>query len=107
MGAQRLRRWALVPGFIALCAVAMVLGAFAQRLPCLQSERGPTGGQPELNWSNERPFADYCYSDVVALYVADHLDQSGEFPYRTSWVTGAGTTARQVHYLEYPVLTGL
>jgi uncharacterized membrane protein len=107
MGGSRLRRLALVPGLITLCAVAMVLGAFAQRLPCLQSEPGPAGSPPELNWANERPFADYCYSDVIALYVGDHLDQPSEFPYRTSWVSGAGTPARQVHYLEYPVLTGL
>jgi uncharacterized membrane protein len=106
VSAQRLRRWALAPGFVALCAVAMVLGAFAQRLPCLQSERGLLG-PAELNWSNERPFADYCYSDVIALYTADRLDQPGEMPYRTSWVEGAGTAPRQVHYVEYPVLTGL
>lgn len=106
MSAQRLRRWALAPGFIALCAVAMVLGAFAQRLPCLQSDRGPLG-QSELNWGDQRAFADYCYSDVIALYTGDHLDQPAELPYRTSWVSGAGTPARQVHYVEYPVLTGL
>jgi uncharacterized membrane protein len=83
----------------------MVLGSFAQRLPCLQSARGP-GGALELNWSNERPYADYCYSDVIALYTVDRLDQPGEIPYRTSWVSGAGP-ARQVQYVEYPVLTGL
>jgi uncharacterized membrane protein len=89
-----------------MCAVAMVLGAFAQRLPCTQSVRDAQG-QFELNWSNERPFAYYCYSDVIALYPADHLDQPGEFPYKTSWVENAGTPSSQVHYVEYPVLTGL
>jgi uncharacterized membrane protein len=91
---------------VALCAFAMTVGAFAQRLPCTQSDRSPQG-QLELNWANERPFAYYCYSDVIALYTVDRLDQAGEFPYKTSWVENAGTPARQVHYVEYPVLIGL
>jgi uncharacterized membrane protein len=106
VSALRPRSWYLAPLLVALCAVAMVLGAAAQRLPCTQSYSGPQG-QAELNWSNDRPFVYYCYSDVIALYLADQLGRPGEFPYRTSWVEGAGTPARQVHYLEYPVLTGL
>jgi uncharacterized membrane protein len=105
MSALGLRRWSLAAWCVMLGAVVMSLGAFAQRLPCLQSDRDPQG-QITLNWSNDRPFVYYCYSDVVALYSADRLDQAGEFPYRTSWVTGAGTPI-QVQYVEYPVLTGL
>ena len=95
-----------IPSVVAACAVAMVLGAFAQRVPCTESSRDAQG-QYELNWSNERPFTYYCYSDVIALYGADQLDRPGEFPYETSWVEDAGTPAAQVHYVEYPVLTGL
>jgi uncharacterized membrane protein len=106
MSAPGFRRWSLAACFVMLAAVAMLLGAFAQRLPCIQSYRN-SQGQIALNWSNDRPYAYYCYSDVIALYSVDRLDVAGEFPYRTSWVTGAGTPARQVHYVEYPVLTGL
>jgi uncharacterized membrane protein len=100
-------RRALAPTVVVgLCAFVVVLGAFAQRLPCTASARNPQG-QLELNWSNGRPFDDYCYSDVIALYLADHLDQPGEFPYQTSWIENPGTNAQQRHYVEYPVLTGL
>jgi uncharacterized membrane protein len=100
-------RRALAPAVvIGLCAFVVVLGAFAQRLPCTASDRNAQG-QLELNWSNGRPFDDYCYSDVIALYLADHLGQPGEFPYRTSWIENPGTPAQQRHYVEYPVLTGM
>jgi len=100
-------RWPLGASMtVMLVATAMVLGAFAQRLPCLQSTRD-SQGQIALDWSNGRPFTDYCYTDVVALYLADQLDRPGEFPYRTSWVENAGTPFAQLHYVEYPVLTGL
>jgi len=84
----------------------MVIVSLVQRLPCTESYQ-PTPGVVELNWSNERPFTYYCYSDVIALYGADQFDQPGNFPYKTSWVENPGTPLRQVHYVEYPVLTGL
>lgn len=100
------RRRSLSAELVAVCAVAVMLLAFVQRLPCVQNVRG-AGGQLELDWSNQRPFVDYCYSDVIALYGDDHIEQSGAFPYKTSWIENAGTPAQQVHYVEYPVLTGL
>ena len=96
-------RRALAPWIVVAAAVAMVLVSFAQRLPCTQSDRAPSG-QLELNWSNDRQLVYFCYSDVIALYTSDHI-AGGGFPYKTSWVTGSDPT--QVNYVEYPVLTGL
>jgi uncharacterized membrane protein len=94
---------ALAPWIVVAAAVAMLLLSFAQRLPCTQSYRAPSG-QLELNWGNDRPFVYFCYSDVIGLYTGDHI-AGGAFPYKTSWVETANTP--QVHYVEYPVLTGL
>lgn len=101
-----MRKPAITSTLVLACAAAMLLISFVQRLPCTQSYQ-PSPGATELNWSNERPFTYYCYSDVIALYGGDHFDQAGNFPYKTSWVENAGTPQRQVHYVEYPVLTGL
>ena len=96
----------ITPALVAIGAAAMLSVSFVQRLPCTQSYQ-PTPGASELNWSNGRPFVYYCYSDVIALYGDDHLDHPGDFPYKSSWVANAGTPLSQVHYVEYPVLTGL
>jgi uncharacterized membrane protein len=95
----------LTPVVVVACAVTVLMLAFVERLPCTQSQL--VSGQSQLNWGNERPFKYYCYSDVIALYGGDHFDQPGNFPYKTSWVENAGTSQSQVHYVEYPVLTGL
>lgn len=85
----------------------MALGlGWVQKSPCLDTYRS-AGGALALDWRGGRQFADMCYSDVVALYGAERLDQPGMFPYETSWVEGAGTPARHVRYMEYPVLTGV
>src|SRR6266540_4901765 len=43
-------------------------------------------------WSDYKQYKQFCYTDVLALYYAEELDQ-GKVPYRD-------------HAVEYPVLTG-
>lgn len=88
------------------CAIATLMIALAQRLPCTQSDRNAQG-QLQLAWSGDRQYVDYCYSDIIALYSADRLDQPGAFPYRTSWVDATDASDPQPQYVEYPVLTGM
>jgi uncharacterized membrane protein len=96
--------WTSLRVVLLLATLTLVLGWFAKS-PCLQQyldERGTL----QLDWRDGRQYSAMCYSDTVPLYTAERLDQGG-FPYRTSWVDGAGTPQEQVRYMEYPVLTGL
>ncbi|MGI8411888.1 MAG: glycosyltransferase family 87 protein [Solirubrobacteraceae bacterium] len=88
-----------------LAIVALAIG-WVQKSPCLATYRDPQGAA-QLDWRSGRPFADLCYSDVVALYGDERLDQPGMFPYKTSWIENQGTASQRVRYMEYPVLTGV
>ncbi|HVA60812.1 MAG TPA: glycosyltransferase 87 family protein [Mycobacteriales bacterium] len=77
----RQRFWWPVRILLLVTVAACALG-WAQKYYC----RDPS------NWVHERQYTTMCYSDVVALYYAERLDQ-GQLPYRD-------------HAVEYPVLTG-
>lgn len=91
---------------IPLLAIVTLAVGWVQKSPCLATHRDAQG-RVQLDWGNGRPFAYLCYSDVVALYGAERLDQPGTFPYRTSWIEDPGTPSQRVRYTEYPVLTGI
>lgn len=75
------RFWTPLRIVLALTVVVCVLG-WAQKEPC----RSPQ------NWVHQHQYTEMCYSDVVALYFAEHLDV-GQIPYAD-------------HAVEYPVLIG-
>ena len=92
-------------GLVVLTLLVLGVG-FGVKSRCLRTAPSASG-RPQLDWSGGWPFSQFCYSDVITLYGLEQFDKAGTFPYKTSWVTGAGTPAQQVHYTEYPVLTGL
>ncbi|MFT4127107.1 MAG: glycosyltransferase 87 family protein [Gordonia sp. (in: high G+C Gram-positive bacteria)] len=97
--------WTPLRVLFALALITLALGWFG-KAGCLQQEPAPsTVGGMQLDRSDQRQFTDLCYSDVVALFGAERLDQ-GHFPYRTYWFEDHdGETIRR--YMEYPVVTGL
>jgi len=97
-------RVTLSPLAVIITVAFVFLGlAWVQNSPCLEPLHNNSG----LNWSNYRQYRYACYSDVVPLYTGEHLNESGAFPYSTSWVEEAGTKNAYTRYMEYPVLTGL
>ena len=74
------RFWTVSRIVLALVCLTLVLH-WVQKSPCMDG-----------NWGDHIQYKRYCYSDVLALYYHEHLDQ-GQIPYVDSPV-------------EYPVLTG-
>jgi uncharacterized membrane protein len=89
---------------VLLIAVAVLACGWLGKVPCLQ-QYTTDDGQAALDWRNSRQYVSMCYSDTVPLYSIEGL-QSGNVPYRDSWIEGAGTPNERVRYMEYPVLTG-
>ena len=72
--------WTPVRFLMAMTVVTLLLG-FAQKSPCINGQ-----------WSGDKQYTHFCYSDVVPLWSDERLDV-GAVPYRDTAV-------------EYPVLTG-
>ncbi|OBG28720.1 glycosyltransferase family 87 protein [Mycobacterium sp. 852002-51057_SCH5723018] len=97
-----------------LIALVFLALGWSTKAACLQSTSTGTGDQRVANWANQRAYYELCYSDTVALYGAELLNQ-GKFPYKSSWIetdtSGAPQTRYDgqpaVRYMEYPVLTGV
>jgi uncharacterized membrane protein len=73
--------WTPVRVVLALACLVLAL-AWAQKSPCQDG-----------SWTNGSQYHGYCYTDVLALYYAEGLNQ-GKVPYLD-------------HPVEYPVLTGV
>ena len=105
----RSRLWTPIRVLFLLTLCVLALGWFSKSA-CLQESpvRTADGATSEmrLNWDDQRQFTNLCYSDVIALYGAEHLDR-GAFPYRTYWYEKGSDGQQQKRYMEYPVLTGL
>src|SRR5262245_61156174 len=100
---RRLPRQLTGAGLVLMLLAVLGLGAgWYAKAPCTDTYRLPDG-QLALNWQDYRQYELHCYSDTIPLYGIDRL-QEGGLPYKTSW-TEPGSS--QVHYMEYPVLTGL
>lgn len=107
----RSRNWTPVRVVLLLALVALGFSWFG-KAGCVQQGAVPGGepGQVQLNWENQRQFYGLCYSDVIALYGAQHLTiddlRQGTMPYRTFWYSENGTDAGAKRYIEEPVLIG-
>ncbi|MGH3438040.1 MAG: glycosyltransferase family 87 protein [Sciscionella sp.] len=101
------RHWLFTPLRILLMITLFVLvvGWFVKS-PCIQQYQD-TPGHSVLDWQNDRQYVAMCYSDIVPLYSAEHLDKKGFFPYRDHWVENQGKPNQQNRYMEYPVITGM
>jgi uncharacterized membrane protein len=99
--------WTPLRVVLLLATITLALGWLA-KAPCLQTQRD-SAGVLQLDWYDGRQYRAMCYSDIVPLYTAEHLDRPGlaGFPYATSWIEHQGQPDEQVRYMEYPVLTGL
>ncbi len=101
------RHWFWTPlRAVLLLGVVVLAASWFVKSPCIQQYTDSSGHQ-QLDWRANRQYVAFCYSDIVPLYTAERLDQPNTFPYKTSWVDGAGTPNAQTRYMEYPVLTGL
>ncbi|MDL9935316.1 glycosyltransferase 87 family protein [Gordonia sp. ABSL1-1] len=67
---------------------------------------GKPGAVARLDWDDQRAFTDLCYSDVISLYGAEHLNK-GAMPYRDSWRETGPDGEQITRYMEYPVITGM
>jgi uncharacterized membrane protein len=74
------RFWTAPRIIIALICVVLAF-AWVQKSPCQEGD-----------WKNNRQYTHFCYTDVLALYYAEGLNE-GKVPYRD-------------HAVEYPVVTG-
>ncbi|MER7165639.1 glycosyltransferase 87 family protein [Micromonospora sp. NPDC000207] len=79
-GRARQRFWTAARVVLALVCLTLVLH-WVQKSPCHSGA-----------WQNNIQYTRFCYSDVLALYYAEGLNE-GKVPYRD-------------HPVEYPVLTG-
>jgi len=79
-GVGRFSWWTPVRWLLVLTTITLLFG-FAQKSPC------STG-----DWTGNKQYTHFCYSDVIPLWSDERLDQ-GAVPYRDTDV-------------EYPVLTG-
>lgn len=92
---------------LALCTLAL---SWYGKAGCLQQESvtDPATGEPSLalDRNDQRQFTDLCYSDVLALFGAEQLDE-GKVPYRTFWFEENAEGEQIKRYMEYPVITGM
>jgi uncharacterized membrane protein len=79
-GVERHSWWTPLRWLLAMTIVTLLLG-FAQKSPCATGQ-----------WTADKQYTHFCYSDVVPLWSDERLD-IGAVPYRDTGV-------------EYPVLTG-
>jgi uncharacterized membrane protein len=75
------RFWTPMRIVLALVCATLALG-WVQKSPCADGQ-----------WTDMKQYKYFCYTDVLALYYAEHLSD-GAVPYRD-------------HPVEYPVLTGM
>jgi uncharacterized membrane protein len=78
--ARSTKFWTAARIVLALTCLTLVLH-YVQKSPCRDG-----------NWANNVQYTRFCYTDVLALYYAEGLNE-GKVPYRD-------------HPVEYPVLTG-
>ena len=74
------RFWTAARIVLALCCLTLALH-WVQKSPCRDGD-----------WQNNTQYTHFCYTDVLALYYAEGLNE-GKVPYRD-------------HAVEYPVVTG-
>ncbi|HEU4346949.1 MAG TPA: glycosyltransferase 87 family protein [Actinoplanes sp.] len=79
-GARPGRFWTATRIIMALCCLTLALH-WVQKTPCMDGD-----------WQKNIQYTRFCYTDVLALYYAEGLNE-GKVPYRD-------------HPVEYPVLTG-
>jgi uncharacterized membrane protein len=89
---------------VLLAAVLTLALGWLVKAPCLQQYTDSDGGLA-LDWQGGRQYVSMCYTDIVTLY-ADHRLVDGELPYATSWNTQEYAGPPEVHYMDYPVVTG-
>lgn len=79
-GSKPGRFWTAARIVLALCCLTLAL-SWVQKSPCQSG-----------NWTNNIQYTRFCYTDVLALYYAEGLND-GKVPYKD-------------HAVEYPVVTG-
>src|SRR4051812_61712 len=79
-GAQTGKFWTATRIILALCCLTLAMH-WVQKSPCQDG-----------NWQKNIQYTRFCYTDVLALYYAEGLNE-GKVPYRD-------------HAVEYPVVTG-
>ncbi|MFI1915655.1 glycosyltransferase family 87 protein [Nocardia sp. NPDC020380] len=100
----RVRFWTPMRVLFAFGVLFLALSWFG-KMGCIQ-QRPDANGVLGLDWNNGRQYTAMCYSDVVPLYGAEHLNE-GAFPYKKQWTEIGPDGKPQVRYMEYPVLSGL
>lgn len=74
-------RFWTAPRIVMALACLILAFSWVQKSPCMDG-----------NWQNNTQYTRYCYTDVLALYYAEGINE-GKVPYRD-------------HPVEYPVVTG-
>lgn len=87
LGSHAVRREPGGPGFWTAARVVLALACLILTLHYVQKSPCRDGA-----WTDFKQYRQFCYTDVLALYYAEGLNQ-GKVPYRD-------------HPVEYPVLTG-
>ncbi|NBH11803.1 DUF2029 domain-containing protein [Amycolatopsis sp. SID8362] len=91
---------AALAALTALCALTLTLG-FLNKDRCT----GPSfDSQGRTQTDSQRPFRDWCYSDIQSLWVARDIDKH-TFPYISGSLDESGNLTGGA--IEYPVLTGV
>ncbi|MGJ4085320.1 glycosyltransferase family 87 protein [Corynebacterium macclintockiae] len=96
----RAKWWTPLRVLLATAATFLAFG-WLQKAQCIRTGF-TSAGEAYVDWSGKRQYTSACYSDTISLYSGRGLDNL-DFPYFTS-ITGSDGS---VHYMEYPVLTGL